>query len=142
VLGPVLGCSSALVVNILSAALGHGGWSLLGANFLVNSTEVLAGYYVFSGLSRLTHSKFSAAGISTVVALVSSNFLMVGMIVASGIQGSALSPIEIGINMLPLMVINVAAAVVEGVVTAFIVHYATALKPDLLSNSEAQRSSK
>jgi cobalt/nickel transport system permease protein len=131
-LGPVLGCSAALIVNIFSAALGHGGWSMIGANFLVNSVEVVAGYFLFIVLSKLIKSRFAQAGISTVLALTAGNFVMVGIIVISGIQGSALTSVEIAQNLIPLMVINLALAVVEGIVTAFAVGYAAKVKPELL----------
>jgi cobalt/nickel transport system permease protein len=131
-LGPVLGCSSALIVNIFSAALGHGGWSMVGANFLINSVEVVVGYYLFIAFARLIKSSFSQAGISTVLALTAGNFVMVGIIVVSGIQGSALTSLEIAENLVPLMIINLALAVVEGVVTAFAVAYAARIKPELL----------
>jgi cobalt/nickel transport system permease protein len=131
-LGPMLGCSAALIVNIFSAALGHGGWSMIGANFLINSVEVVAGYYLFIAFSRLIKSRFAQAGISTVLALTAGNFVMVGIIVISGIQGSALTSLEIAQNLIPLMVINLALAVVEGIVTAFAVGYAAKMKPELL----------
>jgi cobalt/nickel transport system permease protein len=131
-LGPVLGCSSAFIVNIFSAALGHGGWSMIGANFLINSVEVVVGYYLFIAFSRLIKSRFSQAGISAVLALTAGNFVMVGIIVVSGIQGSALTSLEIAENLIPLMIINLALAVVEGVVTAFAVGYAARIKPELL----------
>jgi cobalt/nickel transport system permease protein len=131
-LGPVLGCSAALIVNIFSAALGHGGWSMIGANFLINSVEVVAGYYLFIAFSRLIKSHFSQAGVSTVLALTAGNFVMLGIIVVSGIQGSALTSLEIAQNLVPLMVINLALAVVEGIVTAFVVGYAAKMKPELL----------
>jgi cobalt/nickel transport system permease protein len=131
-LGPMLGCSAALIVNIFSAALGHGGWSMIGANFLINSVEVVAGYYLFIAFSKLIKSRFSQAGISTVLALTAGNFVMLGIIVVSGIQGSALTSLEIAQNLVPLMVINLALAVVEGIVTAFVVGYAAKMKPELL----------
>jgi cobalt/nickel transport system permease protein len=131
-LGPVLGCSAALIVNIFSAALGHGGWSMIGANFLINSVEVVAAYYLFKTLGRLIKSRFSQAGISTVLALTAGNLVMVGIILVSGIQGSALTSLEIAKNLVPLMIINLALAVVEGVVTAFAVEYAARIKPELL----------
>jgi cobalt/nickel transport system permease protein len=131
-LGPVLGCSAALIVNIFSAALGHGGWSMVGANFLINSVEVVIAYYLFRALGRLIKSRFSQAGISTVLALTAGNLVMVGIILVSGIQGSALTSLEIAKNLVPLMIINLALAVVEGVVTAFAVEYAARIKPELL----------
>jgi cobalt/nickel transport system permease protein len=137
ILGPVLGCSSALIVNIFSAALGHGGWSMIGANFLINSVEVVAGYYLFIAFSRLIKSRFSQAGISTVLALTAGNFVMVGIIAVSGIQGSARTCVETAENLVPLMIINLALAVVEGIVTAFAVGYAARMKPELLQVQSA-----
>jgi cobalt/nickel transport system permease protein len=137
ILGPVLGCSSALIVNIFSAALGHGGWSMIGANFLINSVEVVAGYYLFIAFSRLIKSRFSQVGMSTVLALTAGNFVMVGIIVVSGIQGSAQTSIEIAENLVPLMIINLALTVVEGIVTAFAVGYAARMKPELLQAESA-----
>jgi cobalt/nickel transport system permease protein len=131
-LGPVLGCSAALIVNIFSAALGHGGWSMIGANFLINSVEVVVGYYLFIAFSKLIKSRFAQAGISTVLALTAGNFVMVGIIVISGIQGSTLTSLEIAENLIPLVILNFALAVVEGVVTAFAVAYAARTKPELL----------
>jgi cobalt/nickel transport system permease protein len=131
-LGPVLGCSAALIVNIFSAALGHGGWSMIGANFLINSVEVVVGYYLFIAFSRLIKSRFAQAGISTILALTAGNFVMVGIIVISGIQGSALTSFEVAENFIPLVIINFALAVVEGIVTAFAVAYAARIKPELL----------
>ena len=37
--GPVLGSLVVFIVNILSAATGHGGWGLIGANILVNFSD-------------------------------------------------------------------------------------------------------
>jgi cobalt/nickel transport system permease protein len=128
----VLGCSAALIVNIFSAALGHGGWSMIGANFLINSVEVVVGYYLFIAFARLIKSRFSQAGISTVLALTAGNFVMVGIIIVSGIQGSTLTSLEIGKNFVLIMIMNLALAVVEGIVTAFMVAYAARIKPELL----------
>jgi cobalt/nickel transport system permease protein len=132
VLGPVLGSSAALIVNIFSAALGHGGWSLIGANFLINAIEVIAGYYLFKVLSKPIKSRFASAGISTILALTAGNIAMVGIISISGIQGSALTSIEIGQNLIPLVGLNFAMALIEGIITAFIVSYIAKIKPELL----------
>jgi cobalt/nickel transport system permease protein len=130
-LGPVLGCSSALIVNIFNAALGHGGWSMIGANFLINSAEVVVGYYLFIALSRVTKSRFFQAGTSTVLALTTSSFVMFGIVVVSGIQGSASTSLVTAENLIPIVSVNLALAVVEGIVTAFIVAYLARMKPEL-----------
>lgn len=38
--GPVIGLLIVFITNILSAAIGHGGWGLIGANTLVNFSEI------------------------------------------------------------------------------------------------------
>jgi len=134
-LGPVLGCSSVLIVNIFSAALGHGGWSMLGANFLINSTEVLVSYYLFNAFTKLIRSRFVQTGISSILALIVGNFVMVGMVAVSGIQGTTLTPLQIAQDLLPLSIVNIALAFVEGVVTAFAVTYIARVKPELLSKT-------
>jgi cobalt/nickel transport system permease protein len=121
-------------VNIFSAALGHGGWSMIGANFLINSVEVVAGYYLFMTLAKFVKSRFSQAGISTILALTAGNLVMVGIIVLSGgVQGSALTSLEIAMNLAIVVIMNLALAVVEGIVTAFAVTYVARMKPELLS---------
>jgi len=132
ILGPVLGIMSTLVVNIFSAALGHGGWSLLGANFLVNSLEVVVGYCIFMLLKNKIKSNFSLASFSALIALTMGNVMMVAIIGISGIQGSSLTSIEIIQNLLPLVMLNLAVAVVESTITGFTVSYSSKVKPDLL----------
>ena len=50
--GPAIGSFVVLIINILSAAIGHGGWGLIGANLLVNVIEVVIGYTVFRALKK------------------------------------------------------------------------------------------
>ena len=66
---------------------GHGGWGLIGANVLVNFSEVMTGWLAFRGLKRVTGSLFSRAGIATFAGLFVGNIVMVVIILISGIQG-------------------------------------------------------
>jgi len=50
--GPAIGSLIVLIVNILSAAIGHGGWGLIGANTIVNVSEVVSAYYLFYYATR------------------------------------------------------------------------------------------
>src|SRR5512136_2025194 len=45
--GPSLGSVVVLVVNVFSAAIGHGGWGMIGPNSIVNIAEVALAYYTF-----------------------------------------------------------------------------------------------
>ncbi len=130
--GPVLGSLVVFIVNILSAAIGHGGWGLIGANVLVNFSEVLTGYLTFRALKRVTSSLFSRAGIATFAALFVGNIAMIAIILVSGIQGVTQTPVQILTGLSLLAAVNMGVAVVEAFVTGFIVEYIGKVRPDLL----------
>ena len=130
--GPVLGSFIVFIVNILSAAIGHGGWGLIGANVLVNFSEVLTGYLTFRALKRITPSLFSRAGIATFGGLFVGNIAMIAIILVSGIQGVTQTPLQILTGLSLLAAVNMGVAVVEAFVTGFIVEYIGKVKPDLL----------
>ena len=73
--GPVLGGLVVFVVNVLSAAIGHGGWGLIGANVLVNVTEVITAWLAFRALGRATGSLFARAGLATLGGLFAGNLV-------------------------------------------------------------------
>jgi cobalt/nickel transport system permease protein len=130
--GPVLGSFIVFIVNILSAAIGHGGWGLIGANVLVNFSEVTTGYLIFKALKRVTSSLFSCAGIATFVALFVGNVAMIAIILISGIQGVTQTSLQVLTGLSLLAAVNMGVAVVEAFVTGFIVEYIGKVKPDLL----------
>lgn len=130
--GPLLGTLIVLVVNILSAAIGHGGWGLIGANVLINSIEVLIAYLVFRGLSRVTPSLFARAGIATFAGLGAGNLLMIGIILVSGIQGVHQGTIAVLTGLSLIAGINMGVAVIEAIITGLIVEYIARIRPDIL----------
>jgi len=130
--GPVLGSLIVFIVNILSAATGHGGWGLIGANVLVNFSEVITGYLTFRALKRVTSSLFSRAGVATFAALFVGNIAMIGIILVSGIQGVTQTSLQILTGLSLIAAVNMGVAVVEAFVTCFIVEYIGKVKPDLL----------
>jgi cobalt/nickel transport system permease protein len=67
--GPLLGALIALVVNIFSAALGHGAVGLLGANTLVNASEAIVAYYAFKTLMRMDWDIFPASASAATLGL-------------------------------------------------------------------------
>lgn len=148
--GPLIGSASSLIINLLSSALGHGGWGPIGLNFLVNLTEI----FVASACFRLLFRRFkrsmpTIAFAAALIALTASNALMVGMLSTSGIQGVAEHIEETGAeaeahehgalleNLLLLAAINEVAAVLEAVVTGFLVAYVLRVKPDLIGGKRA-----
>lgn len=135
--GPGLGSLAALLINVFSAAVGHGGWGMIGANTVVNVIEVVVSYYVY----RLVRTRFKldrfASGLgAAVVALSLSAVAIVAIVAVSGIQDSEQTKEEIVANMVVIAVINIAVGVLEGVVTGYVVSFIGRVRPDLLRDTE------
>ncbi len=133
--GPIIGAFSAMMINILSAALGHGGWGPIGLNFLLNVVEVVVGFALFFLLRRRGLSPMVSAGASTFSALTLSNALMVTSLSFTGIQGVGGTAEELALRFSLLAIGNEVMALVEGVVTALLVNFLWRVKPDLLGGS-------
>jgi len=138
--GPGLGSLCVLIINIFSAAIGHGGWGMIGANTLVNIIEVTLGFYLYRFLrSTLKLGRFRSGFGATTTALVASAFAVVAIVTISGIQDSAQSAEGTLNNMLLLAAVNIVAAIIEGVVTGYIVSFIGRVRPDLLPDLEQER---
>jgi cobalt/nickel transport system permease protein len=133
--GPVLGTLVVLVINILSAAIGHGGWSLIGANMLVNLSEVTVAYLVFRGARRVLPDLFSRAGIATFAGLFCGNLVMVAIILISGIQGVTQTSEQLLTGLSLIIAVNMAVAVVEALLTGLVVRYIGKIRPDILGEN-------
>jgi cobalt/nickel transport system permease protein len=130
--GPVLGVLIVFVINILSAAIGHGGWGLIGANVLVNASEVIMAYGIFRGLKNILPDLFSRAGIATLGGLFVGNCVMIAIILVSGIQGVNQSPEQVLAGLSLIAAINMGVAVIEALMTGLVVAYIGKMRPDLL----------
>ncbi|QIB74269.1 energy-coupling factor ABC transporter permease [Halogeometricum borinquense] len=130
--GPLLGALIALVVNIFSAALGHGAVGLLGANTLVNASEAIIAYYAFKTLMRMDWDVFPASASAATLGLSAGAFLMGAIIVISGVNGSALPRGDLTIAVAGLVGLNLGVAVIEGILTGFIVQFLASVRPDLV----------
>ena len=130
--GPLLGALIALVVNLFSAALGHGAVGLLGANTLVNATEAIVAYYAFRALVRMDWDVFPASASAATLGLSSGAILMGAIIVISGVNGSALPRSDLTIAVAGLVGLNLGVAVIEGMLTGFIVQFLASVRPDLV----------
>jgi cobalt/nickel transport system permease protein len=130
--GPLLGSLIALVVNVFSAALGHGAVGLLGANTLVNAAEAVVAYYAFRTLLRLDWDVFPASASAATLGLSAGALLMGGIIVVSGVNGSALPRGDLTIAVAGLVGLNLGVAVVEGLLTGFVVQFLASVRPDLV----------
>jgi cobalt/nickel transport system permease protein len=134
--GPAIGCLIVFVVNIMNAAIGHGGWSMIGANTLVNFTEVLVAFSLFFLLGKITKSPFARAAAATFGALVCGTIVMVGIILVSGVQGVTQSPASVLAGLSLVIAINLAVAVVEAMITGFVVTFLQRVRPDILDGKE------
>jgi cobalt/nickel transport system permease protein len=130
--GPVFGALIVFIVNILSAAIGHGGWGLIGANVVVNFLEVAVAFVAFHALKQITPDLFSRAGIATFAGLFVGNIAVIVIILISGIQGVTQTPSQILAGLSLLAAVNMGVAVIEALITGLIVAYIGNVKPDLL----------
>ena len=137
--GPALGALIALVVNIFSAALGHGAVGLLGANVMINAGEAIVAYYIFKSLVGMNWDVFPATAAAAIVGLSSGAILMGGIIVLSGVNGSALPRADLAVAVAGLVGINVGVAVVEGLLTGFVVQFLASVRPDLIAGDRSER---
>ena len=130
--GPAIGGLIVLIVNILSAAIGHGGWGLIGANVLVNLIEVLTAYETFRWLGRMNVGTFARSGIGTLIGLLLGNVVMLAIIIISGVQGVTQSGADLLYGLSLLAGVNMAVAVIEALITGYIVSYIERVRPDML----------
>ncbi|MCX6696494.1 MAG: energy-coupling factor ABC transporter permease [Methanoregula sp.] len=130
--GPAIGACVVLIVNIFTAAIGHGGWSMIGANALVNVIEVLAAWTLYAGLKNFIKSTFSRVALATFVSLCLGNIAMIGIILISGVQGVTQSQEQVLYGLTLIAAVNFAVAVIEAVVTGFMVAFIERTRPDIL----------
>jgi cobalt/nickel transport system permease protein len=134
--GPVIGLFIVFITNILSAAIGHGGWSMIGANTLVGLSEVLVAYAVWRGLKLFIGNVCVRAVTATLSGLILGNFVMMGIIALSGIQGVSQSMEQIVTGLFFVASVNIAVAVIEALMTGLVVLYITKMRPDLLEGKQ------
>ena len=130
--GPFIGSLVVLILNILLAAVGHGGFGTIGANTLVNTVEVTVAYCLYLLLKNLVGKSSVRAGIATFFALVSGNAAMVAIILISGIPGVSQSPEQVLYGLSLLAAINTGVAILEAILTGFIIGFLDQVRPDLL----------
>jgi cobalt/nickel transport system permease protein len=130
--GPVVGTLVVFIVNIFSAAIGHGGWGLIGANVVVNFTEVVVAWVTYRSMKRITKDLFSQAGVATFAGLFAGNLVMIAVILISGIQGVNQTTIQIFTGLSILAAVNMGIAAIEAFLTGLMVAYIGKVRPDVL----------
>ncbi|OGS56147.1 MAG: hypothetical protein A3K60_03865 [Euryarchaeota archaeon RBG_19FT_COMBO_56_21] len=138
--GPSLGSLAVLVINMFGAAIGHGGWGMIGANSIVNIVEVFLGFFIYRHLRcSWNASRFFSAFSATAVALTVSAFVALVIISISGIQGSTQGGEQTFANLLIMAAANIATGLVEAVVTGYIVSFIGKIRSDLLEMAEGEK---
>jgi cobalt/nickel transport system permease protein len=133
--GPVTGSVIVFLVNLLSAAIGHGGWGMIGANTLVNMAEVTVAALVFTGLRYIDATPGVRAGIATLLALAVGNIAMISIILISGIQGVTQTTASLLAGLTLVALVNMGVAVIEALITALMVSYIARARPGLLGDT-------
>jgi cobalt/nickel transport system permease protein len=77
-------------------------------------------------------SPFSRACIATFAGLVCGNMVMVAIILISGVQGVSQSADQVLAGLLLVVAVNLAVAVIESVITGYMVAYLMRVRPDIL----------
>jgi cobalt/nickel transport system permease protein len=130
--GPAMGSFVVLIINILSAAIGHGGWGIIGANLLVNIIEVVVAYTLFRALKKIFSGAFARGVIATLASLFCGNLALIVIILVSGVQGVTQSSSQILTSLSLLAGVNMGVAIIEAVITGMIITYIIRVKPDML----------
>jgi cobalt/nickel transport system permease protein len=134
--GPVFGSLIVLIINILSAAIGHGGWGLIGANLLINLIEVIVAYGTWKVLKRVFPGAFVRAAIATIAGLFFGNLAMIAIILISGIQGVTQTSSQILTGLILIAGINMGVAVIEALITGMIIAAIVKARPDMLEGEQ------
>ncbi|MGZ4918914.1 MAG: energy-coupling factor ABC transporter permease [Halobacteriota archaeon] len=129
--GPGLGSLIVFIVNVLSAAVGHGGWGLIGANTIINISEISVAFYVFK-VTQDRLEMFTRGALAAIAGLSIGNAVFVLIILVSGIQGTQLSGVSLLIYVVQIPILNFIVAVIEAIVTGFVVDYLSKVRPDLI----------
>lgn len=89
-LGPALSIISAFVVQVVLAALGHGGVTIVGLNTLLTAAEMCLGWALLQGGVRLLGIRRAGpvAAAATVATLAVTTTMLVGLVAVSGTLGA------------------------------------------------------
>jgi cobalt/nickel transport system permease protein len=100
------------IVKLLSAAVGHGGWGVVGADTIVNLSEITVVFYVF----RMTKGRlqlFTRGVIAAIAGLLVGNVVFRIVILVSGRQGTELHGVALLTYLIQIQTLNMIVAVGE-----------------------------
>jgi cobalt/nickel transport system permease protein len=125
--GPSIGSLIVLMVNILSAVIGHGG----GANRSKHPCKRQRGRERVLPILLATRrfELFTRGAVAAFGGLLVGNILSVLIIVISGIQGGALLGSALPVFTLQVPLLNLVVAVGEAILSGFVVEYLGKVRP-------------
>jgi len=155
ILGPALSVLAILVVNIILAFLGHGGFTVIGLNTVVISIEAILGYFGFKILSLKIKKVFLSAFLATFIALFISSLSTIGIVYIGThnldsiiehdhhtaehkeeVIAHKTESFDIQKFIMLIMAFSIVGWTAESVITAFIVNYIKRVRPDILEMKE------
>jgi cobalt/nickel transport system permease protein len=136
--GPFISLFVVIIVNLFSALIGHGAWSILGANITLYYIESFSGWFIYKLLRRnkIEEKKlrrFTAATIATGISLTIGTVLLTIMIGIAGINGVAEPGLDLMAKLWLLNAINLIVGAVEAIITGYIIDYIGKVRPDYIS---------
>ncbi len=140
-LGSALGFISAFIANAMLALMGHGGITVIGLNTLLLGAEAVLGHALFTLIGGKLPI-FWRAALSTVVTLLITTGLLIGIVSASGavpafVLGHDHEEMPLGGVSVPrfaIMVLGFGALgwFIEAAITGAVVRFIAHVKPDII----------
>jgi cobalt/nickel transport system permease protein len=142
-IGPSLGFVAAFIANLILSLTGHGGITVIGLNTVLLGSEAVLGHSLFYLLKRLP--VFWRAALSTVVALLITTTMLIGIVALSHIDPEMLhhgeedghgAPGAGSVSTFALVVLSIGAIgwMIEAAITGAVVKFISQVKPDLLGH--------
>jgi cobalt/nickel transport system permease protein len=119
------------VVNLLSAAIGHGGWGLVGANTIINLSEIVTAFCIFIK-TKPRLEMFTVGGRCGNRRDDRRRVVVLIVILVSGYKELNCAASLLIVYLIPVLILNLTVAVGEAVVTGFVVEHLSTARTDLL----------
>jgi cobalt/nickel transport system permease protein len=163
ILGPALGILAAFSINFILALIAHGGITVVGLNTITATSEVVFGWLFFNLLSRRIKRTFTLGFSVTILALIVSTLVTIGIVAAGTSDFSralevertgGIARFEAGpekeagaengkLNLATYVKLTLALGsvgwVLEGTVIGFLVSYIMSVRPSLIYRKEEVR---
>lgn len=142
IVGPSWSLLVAFIVNLILASFGHGGLTIVGLNTLVLWVQSLLGILFFKAFTKLIKNYFASASSATFLSLLFSFLFVIGIVFASTADPGEflhhegeIGHLELSLKTFIILSLPIAllGALIESLITGFIVQFIKKVKPELLS---------